>query len=50
MASPASCKLAQLAHFEFGFGDFAPGGVSQIKWLDRRGGTIERVVTTLGIF
>ena len=26
--------LAQLAQFEFGFGDFASGGVSQIKWLD----------------
>jgi len=27
-------ELAQLAQFEFGFGDFASGGVSQIKWLD----------------
>ena len=26
--------LTQLAQFEFGFGDFASGGVSQIKWLD----------------
>jgi len=31
---PTILGLTQLAQFEFGFGDFASGGVSQIKWLD----------------